>query len=494
MNNNEFIIENLLQQGSDRRLSVIDLFSIELIAQTVTGFLNSNGGDVIIGVSNKNKIVGVTQAVKKAEELKKLIFEVIKPFPSVSIDVVSYKNKDVLLVSVWEGAKKPYHFKGDIYVRENSITKLASPQKLTSLIDDRKKADFHWERMPVLGASISDLNRVEVYKTQSLYRNQNNKQSFKTISSFLTFYGFLGNGNITNACLLLLGKLPVKYIPQCKIRITTYPGKIKGNKIISDKILEGNIFANIESAFILLEDIYGKTQLINELTRTVKKNYPMLAFREAFVNAVAHRDYNSANSFLQVSIYSDRTEISNYGNLLPGITINDFKNTHNSILRNPDIAYVCYVRGYMEMLGGGTLRMIEDCKKNRFKSPVWKQENNVIRVIFQGVGHNRKGEGVTEGVTEGVNKKTQKNIEKIIEGVTEGVSEDVKGRLLRIVTVIYQKQKLNGSDISTISGIPVKSIERYIKQLKNAGILVFDGAPKTGGYVLTKKVVSKLAK
>jgi len=72
---------------------------------------------------------------------------------------------------------------------------------------------------------------------------------------------------------------------------------------------------------------------------------------------MVHHDYNSVKGFLQISVYSDRTEISNYGGLPKGITISDLKTEHHSILRNPDIAQLCFIRGYIEMLGSGTLRM-----------------------------------------------------------------------------------------------------------------------------------------
>src|SRR5690606_36931557 len=100
-----------------------------------------------------------------------------------------------------------------------------------------------------------------------------------------------------------------------------------------------------------------------------KSNYPQLAIREALMNAIVHRDYNSVNSFVQVDVFSNRTEISNYGRLPKGIKISDLKREHNSILRNPDIAQMCFTRKYIEMLGSGTLRMIDDCKVNGFKTP-----------------------------------------------------------------------------------------------------------------------------
>lgn len=42
-------------------------------------------------------------------------------------------------------------------------------------------------------------------------------------------------------------------------------------------------------------------------------------------------------------------------------------------------------------------------------------------------------------------------------------------------------------------GLPDSSMERYIKQLKNGGLIEFRGeAAHTAGYYLTKKMKSKL--
>jgi len=35
----------------------------------------------------------------------------------------------------------------------------------------------------------------------------------------------LQNGNITNACMVLFGKNPIRFIPQSRIRLTLYPSK-----------------------------------------------------------------------------------------------------------------------------------------------------------------------------------------------------------------------------------------------------------------------------
>lgn len=487
-----FIIENLLQQREGVRLEFKAQPNINAIAKSITSFINTKGGDLIVGIDDNKKVLGIKNAQQKSLEIQNALVESIKPTAPISVQVVNYENKDIILISVWEGAKKPYQHKGIIYNRIDQVTKITSPEKLTNLISQRKQADFHWERMPVLGAELKDLDTAELKDTIKLYKEYKKEAKIEDIEDFLIQVGLFQNGSLSNACIVLFGKNPIRFIPQSKIRLTLFPSKTSGNQFIDDKIFEGNVFKNITAIFNYLDIVYGKTLTVKGILRTDKPNYPVLAMREGILNAIVHRDYNSVKGFLQISIYSDRTEISNYGALPDGITIADLSIEHNSILRNPDIAQMCFYRKYIEMLGSGTQRMIRDCKENKFKTPIWKQKRNATTVIFPDVAHNRKSEGITKDITEGISKGIIAKVKGITEGITEGVTEDVKDKITKILLVLYKEGGVRNVNIEKITGIPAKSLERYIKQLRDAGIIEFKGANRTGGYYLTKKMSGKI--
>ena len=54
-NNNVFIIDNLLQQNRSNRLEFQALSDPDTIAKTITAFINTQGGDLIIGVNDDKK-------------------------------------------------------------------------------------------------------------------------------------------------------------------------------------------------------------------------------------------------------------------------------------------------------------------------------------------------------------------------------------------------------------------------------------------------------
>ncbi|MDD4210559.1 MAG: putative DNA binding domain-containing protein, partial [Bacteroidales bacterium] len=310
---NSFIIENLLQQKEGVRLEFKAKPNIDAIAKSITSFINTQGGDLVVGIDDNKNVLGIENAQQQSVTIQNALVELIKPTAPISVQVINYKKKEVILISVWEGAKKPYQYKGAIYNRIGQITKTTNPEKLTNLISQRKQADFHWERMPVLGAELTDLDKVEIKQTIKLYQEYKKDAKIEDVEDFLIQVGLLQNGNITNACLVLFGKNPIRFIPQSRIRLTLYPTKTSGNRFVDDRMFEGNIFKNITAIFEYLDIVYGKNLTVKGLLRTDKPNYPVLALREGILNAIVHRDYNSVKGFLQISIYSDRTEISNSG-------------------------------------------------------------------------------------------------------------------------------------------------------------------------------------
>lgn len=101
------------------------------------------------------------------------------------------------------------------------------------------------------------------------------------------------------------------------------------------------------------------------------------------INALAHRDYSSASGGVSIHVYPRRLEIWNSGALPEGVTVQSLLNGQISILRNPDIAHVLYLRGLMEKAGRGTVLMVRKCLEKGLPSPFWKSDSKLgVTVTF----------------------------------------------------------------------------------------------------------------
>ena len=94
---NSFIIDNLLQQQEGTRLEYIANPTKEAIAKTITAFINTQGGDLIIGIEDNKKVVGIENAEKFKVVIQRLLIENIRPIAPISVQVINYKKKELIL-------------------------------------------------------------------------------------------------------------------------------------------------------------------------------------------------------------------------------------------------------------------------------------------------------------------------------------------------------------------------------------------------------------
>ena len=113
--------------------------------------------------------------------------------------------------------------------------------------------------------------------------------------------------------------------------------------------------------------------------------YPLRAIEEALNNALAHRDYFS-NAEIQLSIYDDRIEVWNPGELLPPLQLDDLKREHKSIPRNKFLADKLFLIKYIEEWGKGTNRIVDEILENKLPEPEFKNYSGGFAVVLYGPG------------------------------------------------------------------------------------------------------------
>jgi len=105
------------------------------------------------------------------------------------------------------------------------------------------------------------------------------------------------------------------------------------------------------------------------------------------MNAFAHRDYASFSGGVYASVYPDRIEILNSGRLPKGISAESLRReSHESILVNPDISHVFYLYELMERVGRGTFKIIQECREYEMWLPEWKSGASGVRLTFSNPG------------------------------------------------------------------------------------------------------------
>lgn len=461
---NTFIIDNLLRQNECDSLAFKKTLAEEKIAQEVVAMLNSRGGDILVGVDDNKNVIGLKTQIN-ASQLLNVLTTYIQPAAPIDVQDIIYNEKSLLLIRVWEGTQKPYTYKGKVYQK----TSADAVSGIGQMIADRRNADANWERMPVLSASIEDLDIDEVRQTMKMCQ-QSNSKNYLDEESFLTETGLIQNGNLTNACIVLYARNPMRYIVQSGIRLSVFSSE-SASDLIDSQNFEGNVFKNVDAIFQYIDNCYLRTVSIDGILRSERWNYPRVAVREGIMNAIVHRDYNSYQSFLQIYVYPNHLDIANYGVTDYILSFIDSGHPSYSSLRNPDIAYHCYYRRLIEMRGTGIPRMLADCKTNGFESPQFSTNNRVVRLAFPQLQLQRI-------------MSNQNEFEKLLGQKIAPLNANVKQKMASVLSVLSKQPGLRASTICNLTGIPTKSLERYLSELKNKGIVAYQGSKKDGGYYL----------
>lgn len=106
----------------------------------------------------------------------------------------------------------------------------------------------------------------------------------------------------------------------------------------------------------------------------------------------------------------------------------------------------------------------------------WTLLDKVASVIFN---HPSNKISQSEGVSEG---------DKVEGGVAEveGITDATKKELINILRLFNNEEGLKLKDIALKINRPAKTVERYLKMLKDLSVIEFVGSPRNGKYVLKK--------
>jgi len=373
------------------------------IAATMCAFLNTKGGTILVEV-------GPAGSEERLGELKLDIGDRITPSAFWSASLQRIGGEALLLIEVPAGKDRPYVVNGKIYVRKGSSTVAADVSEIQALVGKTYADAQRWERRLAPNLNVDDLDVDAMQAVAKDAREQRNLRldDNGSLENLLSALSLRREGQLTNAADVLFGKRPAMRLPQTRVRVAVYATD-KGGDFLDSQICEGHALQCMEALFDFIRRHTPVRAMFapNRLQREERPAFPEFAVREGLVNAFVHRDYASFEGGMSVGLYPNRLVIWNSGDLPEGIRIGDLKKEHPSILRNPDIAHVFYLRRYMERVGRGTQKIIEECRDARLPAPKWESgSGGVTLTLFSGTG----------GAEERLNLRQQKLMQEMKAG------------------------------------------------------------------------------
>ncbi|TGE25195.1 transcriptional regulator [Hymenobacter aquaticus] len=455
------LVKQIISGGESQSVVFLrNAADVQNIAQHVVALLNSGGGYIVIGVDENNQIAHLANSRDSAIQLRTQLDEVITPKAYFDVGTDDVDGQTVMMIDVPGGKDLPFVTNDRVYVRQGRHTIAASGNLIQSILQKRVAEVERWERRTSPMLDLDDLDHEEINLTvQSARELLRISIAGASTDKFviLSALGMHVRGQLTNAADVCFGQDPASRNPQIRVRAFSFL-TTKGANYQDQATFSGPVSRILElaEAFVLRHTPVTAEFHEDRLQRTDQPLYARYVLREGLVNALAHRDYASFSGGITVEVYPDRVEIWNSGKLPKGWDARKLRTAHPSLPSNPDIAHILYLRGYMERIGRGTLKMIEVSQIEGLPSPKWQADEDGVRLtIFNRLYSKQERQP-------SLNERQQKLLDTLEVGQAITMADYTLG---------------------FASEVSKRQAQRDLGLLVDAGYLVLEGGARTSRYV-----------
>lgn len=524
--------------------------NIKLMIKMAVCMANGGGGSVIFGVADKkngrnNAIKGVP-ANLDLYAISKRIYEKTDPHLTPHFDYIDvpYGTGKLLIMHVFPGMPPYTTTDGAATIRQGKDCIPFTGTLRRQMVSTTSEQDFtaeviyeDWKKL-FSPSSMEKIREILVEQRAPELLQQMNDEDL------LVSVGALKNDYLTKGALLLVGKTDAitRLIPQYSwgyrkmVSDTDYIIKEDGNQAIPIALYELERYIASDNPLVTIQ-----SGLIHPEFHT----YPVLALREALLNAFGHRDYRMLGSVM-LKQYRDKLIITNPGEFIGGITPQNILH-HPSVTRNSHLMDLLDKLKFVNRSNLGVPRIYRSLLIEGKEPPVYREVGNHIELTFIASPLNdgfknfvnamtnrgfhldtdhllilqyllRHGEIDTATAAEAIQRNQEQAREvlsklsiemKLIEAIGRGrgryytlskeASAQLKGDMayerqatlddeaikIRILSILKDRP-LRNKEIRTMTGLDQKQVQRLMKSLYDEGVRVVGRGPGAN-YVLDKE-------
>ncbi|WP_297421920.1 RNA-binding domain-containing protein [Clostridium sp.] len=341
------------------------------LGEEIVAFANSEGGTILIGVSDDKRILGVDDS-KIEEKIMNICRNNVIPNIVPNFEIVNIDSKKIVVLTIPKGLSKPYStVDNKYYIRVGTTKRIASREELLRLFEGN--GSLHFDISPVPNSSIKDLN-LDIIRDYFLKYNAFDlaEEDSKQVKRILINADILKPLNDDIVCsvggLLVFGKFPQNTLPQNGVSFAHFKGNDISNELIDKKVIEGRIQDIAEQTMVVIRNNIRVPSKINSLKREDIEIYPLIVLREAIVNCLVHRNYSIYGSKIRIFMFDDRIEFRSPGRLPNTVTVEKMK-IGVSFARNPFLVKYMENMRYIDQLGRGIPMIIKNMTAISNKEP-----------------------------------------------------------------------------------------------------------------------------
>tara|TARA_Y100000114_G_scaffold156111_1_gene182154 strand:- start:44175 stop:45824 length:1650 start_codon:yes stop_codon:yes gene_type:complete len=443
------------------------------LSETCVCFANSQGGEIIIGIEDKESVPPKNQKIKQ-EDLNKLVKSLRELTDGVGIvnpEIKTHENGgEYFILRILPSTRTiATTSSGKVFLRISDNCFPIGSEELTDLASE--KTAFQWEIVVTQKVRIEDADQSKVIELLKDLRASDKVSDFikqKDDNETLAFYQLISpEGFLTNQGVLWLGT------PAQRARLS-YPITIQyivyNDK--EEKVRKKEWHYHLHNPKELLLEIEKEaveltysTELPDGLFRKNIRQYPREVVRELLINAIAHKKYTVSGDIF-IEVYPDKLVITNPGGLPLGVTAQNI--LHERHRRNPHLIQLMGDLKLMEGEGSGYDLVFEKLARDAKPMPSIESDFTKVRVTVHSGSINPEVVSILDYIEKHF-ELTQR------EYITLGIVASEKKVLS---TQLTHKLQLNQED----------RVRSWVGSLLDKGILVTHGERKGTQYLLNPKL------
>ncbi len=426
----------------------------------VCGFANAQGGTIYIGIRDDGTIVGISDGKRLMEEIPNKIRDTMGIIADVNL--LEQSGLEYIEIKVTPSSY-PVSYKGEYHYRSGSTKQQLQGAALTEFLVS--KTGYRWDAVPVDNVGVDDLDKdsIEIFRREAVKNGRMSKSDLKLSNEELMDHlDLMTDGKLKRAAVLLFSKKPGRIISGCYVKIGRFG---EGSDLQYQDAVEGSLFHIADQVIDLIYTKYLKAAITYEHdVRVETYPFPREGVREAVYNALAHNNY-AASVPIQIRIEDAAMYISNSCILPRDWTVETLMQTHRSVPYNPSIANTFYRAGYIEAWGRGIQKIVESCRSLGTPDPEYTVLGDDLTVKFSAL------------------EKTQEKDSNPPIRHGGGMNGGLEDKVLKIIT---DKPDITQSELAEELSVPIRTLQRTIKEMKSNGLIVRVGGNRFGHWEIHK--------
>ncbi|EKH7763784.1 winged helix-turn-helix transcriptional regulator, partial [Staphylococcus pseudintermedius] len=340
----------------------------------------------------------------------------------------------------------------------NDKSRKLTHNQITNLEYDRGSRRFEEELVEYSSIEDVDENLVSEFK-QLLDTNVDNEKLLKA-------RGFMREGKLTVAGLLLFSNNINVYLPSARIRFMRYEGTKEESgarlNVVKDITFDKALPVAIREARAFINTQLREYTFLGKEGRFVTlPEYPEFAWFEGMINAIIHRRYDNQGDHIRIKMFDDRLEISSPGVLPASVTLENIKEERYS--RNPKLAAALTQYKWVRESNEGVGRIFDEMKDYFLDDPVYSEPNN---------------SSVQLTLKNNVVARKERETGRVSNIITPELFESLNEQHELIVRHLYNQGELTASKIANIIQRSVPTARKRLKELEEMNIISTHGSSK----------------